>query len=208
MDKQNRSDAAAWNERYDKGQTGWDIGEPAPPFVDYVENGSLLNFAPEKSSLLVPGCGRGHDALYFAQQGFEVTALDFAPTAIAEGIERARKTPLRGSIQFAVADFFQLPEKYHGKFDYAAEHTLFCAIEPSLRPQYARVMHQVLKPGGLLLAIFWAHHRAGGPPYSTTPAEIQELFTPYFEIEHLELAARSHLRRANEEFFGVLRKKD
>lgn len=27
-----------WEERYQQGTTGWDLGEPAPPFVDFLQS--------------------------------------------------------------------------------------------------------------------------------------------------------------------------
>ena len=37
--------------------------------------------------LCIIGCGRGYDAIMFAQKGFDVTAIDFAPSAINAGKE-------------------------------------------------------------------------------------------------------------------------
>lgn len=193
-----------WEERYQNRQTGWDIGEPAPPFVDYLAEPE----APAPGRILVPGSGRGHDALLFARHGFEVVGVDFAPSAVEYSRARAAEENLSEKTSFIQSDLFKLPDEYLGSFDYAAEHTCFCAIDPGLRPNYVRVIHQLLKPGGLLIAVFFAHNREGGPPFRTSAAEVRQLFSPLFNIERLHPAKRSHRQRANEELFGLLRKKN
>src|SRR5438552_1618772 len=69
-----------WESRYIVGNTGWDIGQPAPPFVDLLSGTD----APAPGSMIVPGCGRGHDAIFFAKHGFTVVGVDFAASAIAD----------------------------------------------------------------------------------------------------------------------------
>ncbi len=203
MSAQNKLEARFWEERYQNNTIGWDIGEPAPPFVDYLNEPE----APTSGRLLVPGSGRGHDALFFAEHGFEVLGVDFAPSPVQISRERAAQQGLEVRANFEQRDFFTLPTDYRATFDYAAEHTCFCAIDPALRPDYVRVMHELLKPGGVLIAVFFAHKREGGPPFRTSEAEVQQLFSPFFTIERLHPAKRSHRQRANEELFGLLRNK-
>lgn len=199
-----RLDKRFWEERYQLGQTGWDIGEPAPPFVDYLAGEVAPPPIVPPGRLVVPGCGRGHEALLFARHGFEVLGFDFAPSAVAACRARAAQEGLTKA-QFEQQDLLKLPSYYTGVFDYAVEHTLFCAIDPALRPDYVRVVRGLLKPGGLMVAVFFAHKRKGGPPYRTDAAEVRQLFEPSFTIEYLAPARRSHPQRANEELFGLLR---
>jgi methylase of polypeptide subunit release factors len=77
---------AAWEQRYQDGTTRWDLGHPAPAFQALLESAD----APNPGSALVLGAGRGHDAIFFAQQGFDVTAVDFAPSAIQALREQAQ----------------------------------------------------------------------------------------------------------------------
>ena len=48
----------------------------------------------QKSSILVPGCGLGHDAIFFAKQNHNVDAVDFSDFAIHH-IEKISKKNLR-----------------------------------------------------------------------------------------------------------------
>ncbi|GIS54887.1 hypothetical protein Ct9H90mP29_19290 [bacterium] len=36
----------------------------------------------KKGDVCIIGCGRGYDAVMFSKKGFNVTAVDFAPSAI------------------------------------------------------------------------------------------------------------------------------
>ena len=203
MSQENRLDARFWEDRYQDNLTPWDLGGPAVPLVDFLASPQ----APVTGKVVVPGCGRGHDALYLAEHGFEVTGLDFAPSAVEYCRQEAHARGLADRAHFEQHDLFRLPPSFNASFDYAVEHTCFCAIDPALRPHYARVIHDILKPGGKLWAIFWAHNREGGPPYRTSAGEVRRLFSPLFEIEQLEPVRRWHSRRNGDELWGVLTRK-
>jgi SAM-dependent methyltransferase len=191
---------AFWEAAYQEGRYGWDLGQPAPPFLDLLTSDT----APPPGRLLVLGSGYGHDALLFAHFGFEVTGVDFAPSAVAGARAMAEQAQLPAT--FVEADLFTLGERWPGRFDYVVEHTCFCAIDPSSRPAYVEVVRDVLRPGGELIALFYVHRRGGGPPYATTEEEVRVLFEPYFVIESLALAPNSIERRQGEELFGRLRR--
>src|SRR4051794_38519244 len=91
-------ESAYWDAQYQRGVTGWDIGGPAPAFVDLL----AAPDAPPPGRLIVPGCGRGHDALLFARAGFDVLGVDFAPLAVAEA--GAAATQAGVPARFALAD--------------------------------------------------------------------------------------------------------
>jgi methyl halide transferase len=55
----------------------WDVGRPSGDLVGAVESGT---FRPGRVVEL--GCGSGTDAVYLAGRGFDVTAIDIAPTAL------------------------------------------------------------------------------------------------------------------------------
>lgn len=194
-------DSHFWEERYQTGSSRWDLGQPAPAFLQLLESPE----APAPGRLLVLGCGRGHDALAFAERGFQVVGVDFAPSAIAAAQEAAQARGL--TVEFRQQDIFSLPEAFTGAFDYVAEHTCLCALDPSQRPAYVDLVRSLLKPGGELLAVFFTHGRPGGPPFDITRAEICDRFAPAFEIVRLEPVIGSVAERAGEEHWGRLRRR-
>jgi SAM-dependent methyltransferase len=189
--------AGFWEGRYQEGTTAWDLGKPAPAFVDLMASTQ----APQPGRMVVVGAGRGHDALWFASQGFEVVGFDFAPSAIAQATEIAAARSLTNA-QFLQRDIFELLPEFAGQFDWVLEHTCFCAIAPELRSRYVDVVAGLLRPGGEFIGLFWAHDRPGGPPFGISVAEIRDLFSPKFAIRSLDRVGRSPENRAGEEYLG------
>ncbi len=185
-----------WETRYQEGTTRWDLGQPAPALLHWLQTQS-----PQGETVLVLGCGRGHDARVLAQAGYQVTAVDYAPSAIAEAQALTAGTGL--AIQWLQRDIFALLPDYAGRFDYVVEHTCFCALAPSQRDSYVALVADLLRPGGTLVGIFFTHDRPGGPPYGTTPGELRQRFGPHFRLTTLIPAPASPPQRQGEEFFGL-----
>lgn len=189
-----------WENRYQEGTTRWDLGQAAPPLVQLFPSGD----APPPGKTVVLGCGRGYDALLFAEKGFEVLGVDYAPSAIAAAKQQAAERNINA--QFIQRDIFDLLPEYHEQFDYGVEHTCFCALEPTLRDLYVQLVHQLLKPGGQFIGLFFTHSRPGGPPYGSNPEELRQLFGQHFQILSLEPSAHSVSSRQGEEHLGIFRK--
>jgi len=171
--KEEDLDTAFWERRYIGGDTGWDLGGPSPGLLDFLEKQS---YTPGR--VLVPGCGRGHDARALAKAGFEVVGIDIAPSAVREAETLAQSESL--PIRFACADYFSLPA---GRYDWIFEHTFFCAIDPALRDRYVEVATGLLNPDGRLLGIFFNIQGQVGPPFGTTREELRARFGPRFLLE-------------------------
>jgi methyl halide transferase len=184
-----------WQSRYQSQQTPWDLGTVSPPFVGLMQTENAL-IKPGK--MAVVGCGYGHDAAFFARQGFEVIGIDYA----AEAVTAAQQTYGQWA-QYLQADLFDLPQAVLGQFDYVLEHTCFCAILPNRRPDYVKAVHSLLKPTGHFIGLFWAHQEEGGPPYKTDEAEIKTLFSPYFIIQHLDPVTDSIEGRKGQERLAI-----
>jgi methyl halide transferase len=190
-------DATFWEEKYQDGTPRWDLGQPAPPLVKF-----LTLEAPVPGRIAILGAGRGHDALLFAERGFEVVAFDFAPSAIVAGTTAAQNRGL--SVQFLQRDIFTLAAEFENHFDYVLEHTCFCAIDPNQRSAYVKVVQSILRPGGKLIALFWAHERPGGPPFGVTVPALYQYFAPYFDFLLFDLASDSVESRNGEEYLAYL----
>jgi len=84
------------------------------------------------------------------------------------------------------------------------EHTCYCAIDPSTRDRYLTAIEGALKPGGVLLGLFYNHGRQGGPPFDTTEADVKSRFSS-FDFERFVRAPDSFPGRSGEEWEAVLR---
>ncbi len=192
-----------WDSVYNKPEEPrWVLGQVAPPLRHWLEHE-----AQNPGRVAVLGCGYGHDALAFAEHGFEAVGYDFAERAIERA--NARVLPLhKGTrLRFVRADFFDLPKSESSAFDHVYEYTSFVAIEPSRRVEYARMCHAILKPGGTLVGCFYNHGREGGPPYDARRDEVISVFSPLFEIHRLEVSTHSIERRQGHELWAEFRRK-
>ena len=158
-----------WEEIYQAGRAGWDLGGPTPALHRLLESGEIT-----PGRLIVLGAGRGHDARDFARHGFTVTAVDFAAEAVAAMRELADPSAPTEIVQ---ADIFNLPAELDHAFDVVLEYTCFCAINPARRGEYADVVARLIKPGGTYVALlFPLDQHKGGPPFAVSIDEALALF--------------------------------
>lgn len=190
--------ATEWETRYQTGDTPWEKGEASPGLVDFLAAHPEI----EHGSVCVPGCGTGHDARIWARAGFDVTGVDLAPSAIRLSRERTAAAGLKA--QFMVGDF--LKDEPPQPFDWIFEHTLFCAIDPAERDEYARAVLRWLKPGGDYLAVNYIIPDRDGPPFGTTRAELWRRFSPSFDLVE-ERVPRSYANRTGLELLLWWRRK-
>jgi len=190
-----------WQQRYESGDMPWEKGTACPGLVDYL----ALN--PLTGSVLVPGCGYGHDVRAIAAAGNrpQVIGIDLAPGAIS-GAAKFDNPP---HAAFRQADFLQLPDEFEGAFDWLWEHTLFCAIEVQDRARYADAAARSVRPGGHFLGIFYLnpHHDEPGPPFGVTPDELDARFGGPFELVRQWLPARTYPGREARELLRLFRRR-
>ncbi len=186
-----------WNERYRLGDTPWEKGRAHPVLADAHSRYDL------RGRILVPGCGSGHDVRAVAIGGAEVIGLDLAPAAF----QSAQSHPPVGHETYIVGDLFAPPADWLGTFDWIVEHTCFCAIPPARRPDYARSVASLLKPGGYLLAIFFLNpdHDQDSPPYGCSLDELDHHFSPFFRVEEEQKNLPTYEGREHRELLRVLR---
>ena len=190
-----------WQRHYDEGDLGWDLGQVAPPFIKLFESKTIL---PGKT--LIPGCGRGHEVIYLAENGFEVTAVDYSPGAVNHLKYTVQERNLKCEVLHM--DFFGIDSAHNGVYDLLIEQTFFCAISPEQRSSYVSTVARALKKGGMLAGLFYhTGEEEGGPPFNTTREDIKKYFSDSFEIRQLSKTEDSAEQRKNKEWLAILIKK-
>ena len=166
-----------WESLYRAGRTGWDLGGPTPILQKWLRDNQ-----GHGEKVCVLGAGNGHDAMAFAQAGYKVTAVDFAPTPSRQLADKAAAAKL--SLTVLPIDLFQLPAKHSESFDLVLEYTTFCSIDPHQRDAFVATVTSILKTEGRLLALFFPMDQAAdaGPPFGVGRDEIRERFEHYFHI--------------------------
>lgn len=188
---------AFWSQRYQEGQTGWDIGYPAPAIINYFEA-----LTDKEIQILVPGGGNGYEVEQLYRMGFKnIYLLDWSEQPLKNFADRVPGFP---SSQLIQDDFFE-----HGKsYDIVIEQTFFCAIDPTLRDRYIMKMHQLLNHSGKLIGLLFNDPlNTEHPPYGGSKEEYKKRFEPYFQILQMETAEKSITPRAGRELFIELVKK-
>ncbi|MFM8981219.1 MAG: methyltransferase domain-containing protein [Planctomycetia bacterium] len=193
--------AAGWEQRYRAGDTPWDLGSEPP-----ILRAELARLGPGAGRpALVPGAGYGHDALALARAGWQVTAVDIAPSACARLRARAREEGL--SLEVLEADLLDLPAALDGRFALAWEQTCLCALEPAQRAACVAALARVLQPGALLLALLWNHGQPGGPPHDLPPEVVRPLYAPWFEEQaQVAVVPAPGARRVGEYLLRLVRR--
>ncbi len=164
-------DAAAWDARYAGAELVWSA-EPNRFVVEVVEGwrpGRALDVA----------CGEGRNAIWLAEQGWEVTALDFSQVAIDRGRRLADEAGVEVEWRRADATTHR-PEA--GVFDLV----LVCYLQlPG--PQLAEVLSSArdsVAPGGAIVVI--AHARDNLERGVGGPQDPSVLPTPDEVVEYLD----------------------
>ena len=193
-------DAAYWQARYATGRDGWDAHGITPPLRAYFDQLTVAT----QPRILVPGAGRAHEAEYLHRAGFrEVYVADIAPEALAALAVRVPDFPAE---HLLLADFFALPSA--PPYDLIVEQTFFCALNPALRPNYARQCAALLRPGGTLAGLLFDTDfgPVAEPPFGGSREEYRAYFAPYFDFHHFETAHNSLRPRAGRELFICLKR--
>lgn len=182
---------AYWNERWETGNTPWDIGGIAPAIRQYLDQ-----LQDPAMHLLIPGAGRGYEARYLFEKGFSnVWVCDWAPQAKRAFLQAHPNFP---EAQFLVADFFSLDLQV----DLILEQTFFCAILPAQRPSYVKKAHELLRPGGKIAGLLFAEpFPFEGPPFGGTKTAYLPLFEAYFFVARMDITDASIRPRAQRELF-------
>ncbi|MDA3961247.1 MAG: methyltransferase domain-containing protein [Planctomycetota bacterium] len=190
------TDAQAWEAIYQADDAGWDLGQPSPPLVAFLAEGVL---PPAPAVVAVPGCGTGHEVLALAQAGYQVTGLDFAPSAIAAARERLQAAAC--AAELLAGDALEPTPSIDGRCDWVFEQTFFCALLPSQRAAYAAAMWRLLRPGGELWAIQMRTPNTDRQPFDSTPDEFEAALTArgFIPLERRPLQAESFARRRGRE---------
>jgi SAM-dependent methyltransferase len=120
----------------------WDTKAPKESVVGWHSQGLV------HGDVLDIGCGLGDNAVYLAQQGFNVTGLDISPTALITAERRAKDAGV--SVKFAVADSTKL-DGYTDAFDTVIDSGMFHCLDEDGKRSYAAAVHRAARDGATLL---------------------------------------------------------
>ncbi len=169
MPKEDAAQPEFWEKRFREKFTPWDAGG-VPSALE-----QFLKTEPRGQRVLVPGCGSGYEVRAFAEAGFDVLAVDFAPAAV----EQTRRIlgPLARLVR--LEDFFGFDPG--GPFDLVYERAFLCALPRRLWPDYARRVSELLELEGRLAGFCFFDDLERGPPFGLKTGELEALLGERFE---------------------------
>lgn len=166
----------------------WNIETPPQLLVELLDSGKVR---PCKAIDL--GCGLGNYAVYLAGRGFDVTGIDFSPTAIKIAKENARKKGVK--CNFFVGDVVNDLGKINQTWDFACDWGLLHHIFPRKRQKYLKNVRRLLNPKGKYLSVSFSQKdtafagtgkyrrtNLGATLYFSSQNELKKLFENYFTI--------------------------
>jgi SAM-dependent methyltransferase len=157
-----------WDERFECAFTPWERGGVSMALRRFVAAATRPLVA------LVPGCGTAHELALMCEAGWDATAIDFSPEAVA----RARALAGPWADRIVQADFFAYAPAR--PLDLVYEQAFLCALPRARRPDVARRWAELLRQGGLLAGYFYFDDAEKGPPFGIARDALDALLTPAF----------------------------
>ena len=158
----------------------WDIGRPQGEIIRLAEKGEI------HGAVLDAGCGTGENALFLANQGYEVTGIDAVEAAIRKAKEKSRE---RG-VPAVFLEWDALKISGLGKrFDTVIDCGLFHVFSDEERPLYAQELRSILVPGGTFRMLCFSEMESGDwGPRRVTQREIREAFDRGWKVDSVQEA--------------------
>jgi SAM-dependent methyltransferase len=168
-----------WDERFERGFTPWDRGGVPQALRAFVAG------VRQPLRTLIPGCGTGYELAFLADAGWDATAIDFSPVAVASA--KAAVGPWLDRV--VEADFFSYRPPHTLGLIY--ERAFLCAMPRGLWNDVARRWAGLLPSGALLAGFFFFDDVPKGPPFGIDRERLAQLLAPAFTCLQDEAVADS-----------------
>jgi SAM-dependent methyltransferase len=167
-----------WDKHYVDGQAPWDSGVPSKELIRVLDEEAIT---PDRAAEL--GCGTGTNAVYLASRGFDVTAYDLSPTALAAARKKAAEAG--ATVNFVEADLCRYTLEVL-PFDFVFDRGCYHAARQIDQPGFIKTLQRLTRPGTRLLMLAGnANEKVEPGPPTVTAAEICSELEPLFEIQFL-----------------------
>jgi SAM-dependent methyltransferase len=209
LDSLLREPTQFWDDFYSNREKGvpFFTNKPDENLVNYFDK-ELLN--PGK--VLELGCGPGRNAIYFAEKGCLVDAVDLSQESIQWATERAKEKNVH--VNFIYNNIFDLQIE-EGTYDIVYDSGCFHHIAPHRRMNYINLVKKALKPGGYFaITCFVQGGELGGADITDwevyklqslkgglgfTDAKLRVIFRDFSEVE---IRRMKEIKQSNK-VFGV-----
>ena len=176
----------------------WDERYSSEAYAYGVEPNTFLSEMYDKlpsGRILCLGEGEGRNAVWLAEQGSSITAVDISEIGLkkAHNLAKSRGVTI-ATVNANLADY----EIESGQWD--AIVSIFCHLPPDLRKDVHRRCVEGLRPGGAFLLEAYTplqlEYKTGGPPMVEMMMDVPSLTTELAGLEFIHLQER--VREVNE----------
>ncbi|PWH15864.1 MAG: hypothetical protein DDG59_10775 [Anaerolineae bacterium] len=143
----------------------WDSGIVPPEVVEFVSH-----HPPGRAIDL--GCGTGTNAIYLAQNGWQVIGVDFSLRALSIARRKSKRQSVK--VDFIHDDVSTL-RKVQGKFDLILDIGCFHGLSPKQKHSYLQRIQELLTPNGYFLLYGFLNQPLNAP--SIRSEDIQAIQT-------------------------------
>jgi 2-polyprenyl-3-methyl-5-hydroxy-6-metoxy-1,4-benzoquinol methylase len=175
LDHHAKGDKTGWFEvlyqqaNGDTSQIPWAKLSPHPILESFLNSTQIES----NKTALVIGCGLGDDAEVLSQKGYQVTAFDISPSAIAWCRQRFPNS----QVNYQVANLLNLEDNWQAKFDFIFECFTIQSLPLEMRKEVINAISCLLYPNGVLMVITRlrdSEDGPSGPPWPLSEGELQE----------------------------------
>ncbi|QUQ68642.1 class I SAM-dependent methyltransferase [Kutzneria sp. CA-103260] len=158
----------------------WQLDGPQPLVIELAKAGEFTG------PVLEIGCGLGDNALFLAEQGLKVTAVDASPTAIERN--QAKAAARGADVTFAVADATVLDGVGDG-FASALDSALMHCLSGDQRRAYLAALHDRCRPGARLHILCFPETVGAFFPLAadTDEASLRRDLGEHWRVERMEI---------------------
>lgn len=195
-----------WQRRWHKNDIGFHRDDVHVLLARYWAD---LNVA-EGATVFVPLCGKSHDMIWLAEQGYKVVGVELSPIAIAAFFSEQNLTPQtrpegeftvysQGPYEIWCGDAFALPNKILEQVSAVYDRASLVALPEDLQTKFAELIAQKLSANApiFLITLDYDPSEISGPPFNISHDRIADLF----QATHTISFVRSH--NAMDEHIGL-----
>lgn len=178
--------AAHWDQRYLSGDTPWDSGLVERELVRWLPGGS--NHSGRAFEF---GCGVGTNAVYLAQRGFDVAAVDGSQQALERANALANSNGVR--VQFFAADVCRLETirsgfdpSFQQSFSILFDRGCYHCVRKTNLAGFLEVLDWLAAPNARLLMLCGnANDKSEHGPPRVTEDEVRQELGSLFDIHSI-----------------------
>ena len=172
-------------------QERWETRFGAPGYLFGLEPSVFLKAQAHRlragGNALSVADGEGRNGVWLAEQGLDVLAIDYSPTALAKAQKLAQERGVRLRTEVVDVTTWRWPA---AAFDVIV--AIFIAVDAADRPAFFANLKSALKPGGLLLMQSYRpeqrNYKTGGPPDAARMCTRDILQAAFGDLAELDIS--------------------